>query len=86
MMLSQWTWRSLPGVLHQRPILRALRYQAFDSTFNPEDLTEARQWHESFQLSSIPKGSTSYSRSSGPGGQHVNKYLDPMFFSDDDPG
>lgn len=74
-MLSRTTWRSWPAPFQQRPTLRALRYQAFDSAFDREDLDEARKWHDSFRLSSIPKGSTSYSRSSGPGGQHVNKYV-----------
>ncbi|KAL2117459.1 hypothetical protein VTJ04DRAFT_7119 [Mycothermus thermophilus] len=36
-------------------------------------LAEARKWHQSFKLSSIPEGKTTYSRSSGPGGQNVNK-------------
>jgi hypothetical protein len=39
----------------------------------PEMLAEARKWHQTFKLSSIPEGKTTYSRSSGPGGQHVNK-------------
>ncbi|KAI1339761.1 hypothetical protein F5Y15DRAFT_68701 [Xylariaceae sp. FL0016] len=53
--------------------LRAIRGQAFEAAFNEDDLSEARQWHASFSPSSLPKGQTSYSRSSGPGGQHVNK-------------
>ncbi|KAI1505112.1 hypothetical protein F5X99DRAFT_369597 [Biscogniauxia marginata] len=53
--------------------LRTVRYQAFDAAFDQDDLAEARKWHASFTESSIPRGQTSYSRSSGPGGQHVNK-------------
>ncbi|KAI0439136.1 hypothetical protein F4803DRAFT_63780 [Xylaria telfairii] len=53
--------------------LRTVRYQAFDALLNQEDLDEARKWHVSFNEGSLPGGQTSYSRSSGPGGQHVNK-------------
>lgn len=53
---------------------RFMRHQAFDDAFDAEELLEARRWHQSFQPSSIPKGQTVFSRSSGPGGQHVNKY------------
>ena len=43
-----------------------------------EDLTKARQWYKGFSRDSgqvIPRtlGEVSYSRSSGPGGQNVNK-------------
>ncbi|KAI1421465.1 hypothetical protein F5Y12DRAFT_767820 [Xylaria sp. FL1777] len=53
--------------------LRTVRYKARDASFDPEDLEEARKWHSTFNKDSLPKGHTSYSRSSGPGGQHVNK-------------
>ncbi|KAJ2975686.1 hypothetical protein NUW58_g8285 [Xylaria curta] len=53
--------------------LRTIRYQAHDALLDQEDLDEARKWYASFNESSLPKGHTSYSRSSGPGGQHVNK-------------
>ncbi|KAI0814093.1 hypothetical protein GGR55DRAFT_633986 [Xylaria sp. FL0064] len=53
--------------------LRRIRYQAHDAAFDPADLEEARKWYASFNEDSLPKGHTSYSRSSGPGGQHVNK-------------
>ncbi|CAK7221519.1 hypothetical protein SEUCBS140593_004597 [Sporothrix eucalyptigena] len=49
------------------------RYAAFDSGFDPEELKAARQWRQSFVQDALPKGTTTYSRSSGPGGQHVNK-------------
>ncbi|CAK7208804.1 hypothetical protein SCUCBS95973_000233 [Sporothrix curviconia] len=49
------------------------RYAAFDSGFDPDDLKAARQWRQSFTQDALPKGNTTYSRSSGPGGQHVNK-------------
>ncbi|KAL2137101.1 hypothetical protein VTI74DRAFT_8733 [Chaetomium olivicolor] len=52
---------------------RSVRHQAFDASFDQEQLAEARKWRQSFQISSLPEGSTSFSRSSGPGGQHVNK-------------
>ncbi|KAI4869946.1 hypothetical protein F4820DRAFT_344391 [Hypoxylon rubiginosum] len=58
-----------------RPLeaVRTLHYQAYDSGFDQDDLTEARKWRVSFDEKALPKGQTTYSRSSGPGGQHVNK-------------
>ncbi|KAI0533102.1 peptidyl-tRNA hydrolase domain-containing protein [Xylaria digitata] len=58
-----------PSLIH----LRRVRYQAYDALFDQDDLDEAQKWHVSFSEKSLPKGQTSYSRSSGPGGQHVNK-------------
>lgn len=49
------------------------RYAAFDSGFDPDDLQAARQWRQALSQDALPRGSTTYSRSSGPGGQHVNK-------------
>ncbi|PVH87957.1 hypothetical protein DL98DRAFT_509474 [Cadophora sp. DSE1049] len=54
-------------------------YRAYSSQFgnNSEDadLDAAREWFERFNKSTIPAkmGQTTYSRSSGPGGQKVNK-------------
>ncbi|KAF9873528.1 hypothetical protein CkaCkLH20_08987 [Colletotrichum karsti] len=53
--------------------VRWARFQAFEDSFDPEELKEARSWHKTFDGSQLPKGQTSYARSSGPGGQHVNK-------------
>ncbi|KAK3385030.1 hypothetical protein B0H63DRAFT_472198 [Podospora didyma] len=53
--------------------LRFARYEAFDAAYDQEHLADARKWHRSFRLNSLPRGNTSFSRSSGPGGQHVNK-------------
>ncbi|KAI0454690.1 hypothetical protein F5B21DRAFT_504166 [Xylaria acuta] len=53
--------------------LRTVRYQAHDALLDQDDLDEARKWHTSFNEGSLPSGQTKYSRSSGPGGQHVNK-------------
>jgi protein subunit release factor B len=41
------------------------------------EITSARQWLKTFDKSVIPEtvGDVSYSRSSGPGGQNVNKYV-----------
>jgi peptidyl-tRNA hydrolase ICT1 len=54
---------------------RFKRYQAFDADLDKDALTAARSWYESFNASQLPKGNTTYARSSGPGGQHVNKYV-----------
>ncbi|KAH6615637.1 hypothetical protein B0J18DRAFT_402718 [Chaetomium sp. MPI-SDFR-AT-0129] len=50
-----------------------LQPQPRHASIKPELLKEAREWYERFQESSLPQGETSFSRSSGPGGQHVNK-------------
>ncbi|KAG7103247.1 putative uncharacterized protein like [Verticillium longisporum] len=52
---------------------RSIRYQAFDAAFDLDELQEARNWHKSFDAARLPKGQTTFARSSGPGGQHVNK-------------
>ncbi|KAK8050827.1 peptidyl-trna hydrolase domain-containing protein [Apiospora phragmitis] len=52
---------------------RSFKRPAIEDTFDQDELEEARRWYASFNESSLPKGQTSYSRSSGPGGQHVNK-------------
>lgn len=46
--------------------------------FEDEDHKAARKWLESFSVNSIPRNlaEISFSRSSGPGGQNVNKYGD----------
>ncbi|KAJ8126711.1 hypothetical protein O1611_g6928 [Lasiodiplodia mahajangana] len=53
--------------------IRRIRYQAHDALLDQDDLDEARKWYAAFNEDAVPKGQTSYSRSSGPGGQHVNK-------------
>jgi peptidyl-tRNA hydrolase ICT1 len=53
---------------------RTIRGQAYEASFDPDELEDAREWHASFKNADLPRGETSYSRSSGPGGQHVNKY------------
>ena len=62
-----------PSVLP--PLARGVKYQPFDSGHDEADLAEARTWHRSFTDDSLPKGKTTFSRSSGPGGQHVNKFV-----------
>ncbi|KAF4822230.1 hypothetical protein CGCTS75_v010850 [Colletotrichum tropicale] len=53
--------------------IRWARFQVFEDSFDPEELKQARSWHKTFDGSQLPQGQTSYARSSGPGGQHVNK-------------
>ncbi|KAI0160147.1 hypothetical protein GGR57DRAFT_499561 [Xylariaceae sp. FL1272] len=66
--LAQW-----PALASSAVQVRALRHQAHDALLDPDDLEEARKWRASFRDDSLPKGHTTFSRSSGPGGQHVNK-------------
>jgi peptidyl-tRNA hydrolase ICT1 len=53
--------------------VRSKRYEAFDASYDQDALNEARAWYQSFDESKLPSGQTTYARSSGPGGQHVNK-------------
>ncbi|KAM5365449.1 hypothetical protein ACJZ2D_010984 [Fusarium nematophilum] len=69
--LRQWTLRFNLLVPPFRP--RFKRYQAFDAELDQEVLAQARAWFKTFNSTQLPKGNTTYARSSGPGGQHVNK-------------
>ncbi|KAL6413869.1 hypothetical protein AUP68_03399 [Ilyonectria robusta] len=51
---------------------RFKRYQAYEAELDKDALAEARAWYRSFSPAQLPKGNTTYARSSGPGGQHVN--------------
>lgn len=59
--------------LHLRPL--ASRHQPAASA-SDEDLAVARKWLQKLDSETIPKNicDVSFSRSSGPGGQNVNKY------------
>lgn len=50
-------------------------YSQSTSVPNEADLASARRWIATFTFDSIPRdiGDVSFSRSSGPGGQNVNK-------------
>lgn len=50
-------------------------------THDDEDHREARTWLARFNVNTIPKniGEITFSRSSGPGGQNVNKYEKSRF-------
>ncbi|PKS11209.1 hypothetical protein jhhlp_002970 [Lomentospora prolificans] len=54
-------------------VSRQAHYGAFDANLDENDLVEARQWRKSFDRNTLPRGNTVFARSSGPGGQHVNK-------------
>ena len=45
--------------------------------FSEQDQSDAREWLSKFTIETIPRrlGQLTFSRSSGPGGQNVNKYL-----------
>lgn len=73
---SAWTPRTSQTATAFANSLGAQRwraYQAFDANLDKEALTEARAWFAKFDESQLPKGSTTYTRAQGPGGQHVNK-------------
>ncbi|PHH52902.1 Calcium/calmodulin-dependent protein kinase type I [Ceratocystis fimbriata CBS 114723] len=52
---------------------RYVRYKAFTADFDPADLQEAREWARKVTHETLPRGNIVFARSSGPGGQHVNK-------------
>jgi peptidyl-tRNA hydrolase ICT1 len=68
--------------LPSRGLLSLLQdYRAYSSRSNSNseaaDLDAAREWFQGFNKSTIPEkiGKTEFSRSSGAGGQKVNKYV-----------
>ncbi len=63
----------LASPLTSAGLVRSVGHQARDAGLDAQELAAARTWFQAFRPESIPKGSTTYSRSSGPGGQHVNK-------------
>ncbi|KAI1654384.1 hypothetical protein F4813DRAFT_370642 [Daldinia decipiens] len=67
------TFRTFRTFNEAHCLVRTIQHRAYDAAFDQDDLTEARKWYASFTENNLPKGQTSYSRSSGPGGQHVNK-------------
>ena len=64
-----------------RPALKGLRFLSLRADKLDGSLEEeqraARAWLASFNMSTIPNNlyEVSFSKSSGPGGQHVNKYI-----------
>ncbi|KAJ6790402.1 hypothetical protein PWT90_10463 [Aphanocladium album] len=62
-----------PATASRIGLVRHKRYSAFDAELDKDALAAARKWHASFDPSQLPAGNTTYARSSGPGGQHVNK-------------
>lgn len=71
--------RAFPaGVLNfipNRLIKQPVTFLRFTSSFTKEEIALAQEWLDSFTPSQIPKDhfTISFSRSSGPGGQKVNK-------------
>jgi peptidyl-tRNA hydrolase ICT1 len=55
--------------------INQLRARSTAADASEEELQEARKWLEQVHAETIPKdiGELSFSRSSGPGGQNVNK-------------
>ena len=54
----------------------SLGLRTASTSSSDEDFDKARRWYAQLQSSPLPReiGEVSYSRSSGPGGQNVNKY------------
>ena len=67
--LNVWGTPQYPKYLH-----RCISSPA--KTYDDEAHREARTWLERFNANAIPKNisEVTFSRSSGPGGQNVNKY------------
>lgn len=74
------TRSSCAAPIHLAVWKRFIRHQAFEDAFDADALAEARKWRQTFSQSTIPKGQTVYARSSGPGGQHVNKFVIHLVF------
>ncbi|KAG9250517.1 uncharacterized protein F5Z01DRAFT_677645 [Emericellopsis atlantica] len=56
-----------------RGATRFKQHEAFDARLDRDTLAETRAWFAGFNEDQLPRGSTSFARSSGAGGQHVNK-------------
>ncbi|KAJ8100950.1 hypothetical protein POJ06DRAFT_84834 [Lipomyces tetrasporus] len=66
----------LPSRLHQpRQRTYTTVFHKVDSEFPDDEISKARRWLNTFKVSDIPrdKFDISFARSSGPGGQNVNK-------------
>ncbi|OAQ99633.1 hypothetical protein LLEC1_06756 [Akanthomyces lecanii] len=72
------TLTALPTAASRIGAVRCKRYSAYEADLDQDALTAARKWHASFDPSQLPSGSTTYARSSGPGGQHVNKCVSAL--------
>ena len=77
MLRRQWALRSLN--VERLPFCTYFVYRCLSSPAkgrDEEDHREARTWLAKFNADTIPKniGQFTFSRSSGPGGQNVNKY------------
>ena len=70
---AKLSFGSVPPLESALTRARGFQNKAYDAEFDAEELAEARKWHATFGEESLPKGQTTYSSSSGPGGQHVNK-------------
>lgn len=66
-------WRTSAFTFLPRAARRYKRYEAYDAHLDRDALAETRAWFDKFDASQLPKGNTTFARSSGPGGQHVNK-------------
>jgi peptidyl-tRNA hydrolase ICT1 len=65
--------RAAPLAFLPRATRRYKRYEAHEAHLDQDALADARSWFDKFDASQLPKGNTTFARSSGPGGQHVNK-------------
>jgi len=67
---------ALSTTLYTSRTLRALATRAGSTTATDEELSAARQWLAKFDAETIPRTicDVTFSRSSGPGGQNVNKF------------
>lgn len=79
MILSTLKVYSPIGVLNRRGILQILRFNSTtpssSTNFSAKEIETAKKWLENFTHTQIPRRlfNIGYSRSSGPGGQKVNK-------------
>ncbi|ORX33398.1 hypothetical protein BD324DRAFT_639967 [Kockovaella imperatae] len=71
---ATWTFRDIASGSASRFGPAPASLLALKSLDTEEDSTLAREWVKGFTVEDIPKSSytATYSRSSGPGGQHVN--------------
>lgn len=83
--ISRQLLRALPRpcTIHQRAApLRPYAAKRGPPEASEEDLAAARKWLANLNAETIPRsiGEVSFSRSSGPGGQNVNKWAEPSMY------
>lgn len=80
--LQMWRWfkrTNASAVLSLPPYRSTIKFYTSKAETREPDYAAAREWFKTFNAPNALRdvGEVTYSRSSGPGGQNVNKYVCP---------